>query len=179
MIPPQRPEYRCGDGQPGPRRHGRTAVPALSSASSNGCSCASSSSVTRPENTALVETLEMHTVEMPDQNRCSRQQRLCAVGRLGGRNHFAGKELGRRDRIPQDKPGQSHHDGSPDERPVLGFLAKGKAPLAAVLAEPQVVKKSLHYSLQASCTPGSMFSLERRTNCDIRPQPDDRLSPLP
>ena len=66
------------------------------------------------------------------------------MGRLGRRDELAGQEIGRRNRIPQRKPGDHHDQRAPDHRPIFDLFAEIVAPHAwCAFGNAQIVGERL------------------------------------
>ena len=88
----------------------------------------------------LVEALEVHVIEVPDQDREHRQDGLAAVSRLGSRDKLAGQDLRRGDGIPEDETGEAHDCRAPKHGPILSLLGEVVArQLGMCFGQPQVI----------------------------------------
>src|SRR6266545_480149 len=66
--------------------------------------------------------LQVHVVEVHDEEEQDRERRLLAVDDEGGGDE-PGRRVGREEgREPEDEPGADHHDDAPEHRPVVELL---------------------------------------------------------
>jgi hypothetical protein len=111
---------------------------------------------------ALVEVAQVNVVEVPQDDRQHRQQRLAAVGGLGRRDPLAWQPAGSGNRVPHHEPGDGHDQRAPYHRQVFGLLSVGIAAVVRLaLAQAQV---ELHVVEQVPEVLGDGRHRERRAH---------------